>query len=97
MTLPGQNNLQVVGAGFSQIEHQILGVIQDLDFAEQLKEIPRDLDLYDAGMSSHTSVKLMLGVEDSFDIEFPDELLERETFSSIANIARSVEEILASG
>ena len=41
-------------------------------------------DLYDAGMTSHASVNLMLALEDEFDVEFPDELLTRSVFSSIA-------------
>ncbi len=29
-------------------------------------------DLYQAGMTSHASVNVMLALEDNFDIEFPD-------------------------
>lgn len=47
-------------------------------------------DLYAAGLTSHASVSLMLAVEDGFDIEFPEELLKRSTFSSIAAIDAAV-------
>ena len=47
-------------------------------------------DLYDAGMTSHTSVNVMLAVEDHFDVEFPEALLRRETFQSIATISAAV-------
>ncbi|MCU1364360.1 MAG: acyl carrier protein [Acidimicrobiaceae bacterium] len=50
---------------------------------ESLKE---DEDLYASGLTSHATVNVMLALEDSFDIEFPDELLVKSTFESIASI-----------
>jgi acyl carrier protein len=44
-------------------------------------------DLYAAGMTSHCSVNLMLALESRFDLEFPDHMLTRSTFSSIGSIA----------
>ncbi len=52
-----------------------------------------DADLFPAGMSSHASVNVMLGLEDAFDIEFPDEMLKRSVFESIAAIAAAVREL----
>ncbi|MGN6501854.1 MAG: acyl carrier protein [Pseudolysinimonas sp.] len=43
-------------------------------------------DLYAAGMTSHASVNVMLALEDAFDVEFPDELLTKHTFCTIATI-----------
>ena len=37
-----------------------------------------DADLYEAGMTSHASVNVMLALEDDFDVEFPDRMLKRE-------------------
>ena len=34
-----------------------------------------DADLYQAGMSSHASVNVMLGLEATFGVEFPDHML----------------------
>src|SRR3954452_8195119 len=45
-----------------------------------------DADLYQAGMTSHASVNVMLAIEDAFDVEFPDELLTRNVFATIASI-----------
>lgn len=50
-------------------------------------------DLYDAGMTSHASVNVMLAVEDEFDIEFPERMLRKSTFESIAAIAAAVVEL----
>jgi acyl carrier protein len=47
-------------------------------------------DLFGAGMTSHASVNVMLGLEDALDIEFPDSLLKKSTFSSIASIVDAV-------
>lgn len=48
-------------------------------------------DLYQAGFTSHASVNVMLGLEDAFEVEFPDELLRKATFQSIAAIRDALE------
>ena len=50
-------------------------------------------DLYDSGMTSHASVQVMLGLEEAFDVEFPDSMLTRSVFGSIASIAASIEQL----
>ena len=50
-----------------------------------------DDDLYRSGLSSHASVNVMLALEDEFGIEFPDSLLRRSTFESIAAIRAALE------
>lgn len=52
-----------------------------------------DSDLYSAGMTSHASVNVMLALEGKFDIEFPDRMLKRQVFESIASIAAAVAEL----
>ena len=49
-----------------------------------------DSNLYDAGMTSLTTVNVMLAIEDHFDIEFEDEMLSRSTFESINSLADAV-------
>jgi acyl carrier protein len=51
-------------------------------------------DLYAAGLSSFASVQLMLALEENFDIEFPDSLLNRKSFQSIEAITRTVSSIV---
>ena len=55
--------------------------------------LDRDADLYEAGLTSHASVNIMLALEDAFDLEFPDRLLKKSTFSSIASIAAAITEL----
>ena len=52
-----------------------------------------DADLYMAGMTSHASVNVMLGLENQFDIEFPDHLLKRSSFESMAAIRGAIESL----
>ena len=52
-----------------------------------------DADLYAAGMTSHASVNLMLALEDKFEVEFPERMLRRRAFESIAAIRSAIEEL----
>lgn len=50
-------------------------------------------DLYAAGMTSLASVNVMLALEGEFNIEFPDQMLNRSVFASIAAIGAAVRKI----
>jgi acyl carrier protein len=52
-----------------------------------------DSDLYGAGMTSNASVNVMLALEDGFEIEFPDSMLKRSVFESIAAIRAAITEL----
>jgi acyl carrier protein len=52
--------------------------------------IKDDADLYAAGLSSFATVQLMLALEDEFDIELPEKMLNRRSFESIASIEAMV-------
>lgn len=52
-----------------------------------------DADLYQAGMTSHASVNLMLALEDAFNVEFPERMLRRRLFESIASIRSAIDEL----
>jgi acyl carrier protein len=55
--------------------------------------LPEEADLYAAGMSSQASVSIMVALEDEFDVEFPDRMLKRSVFQSIAAIRTALGEI----
>jgi acyl carrier protein len=61
-----------------------------------VESLADDADLYAAGMTSHASVNLMLGLEDAFDLEFPDSMLRREVFESVDAIAAAIGELQGS-
>jgi acyl carrier protein len=50
-------------------------------------------DLYQAGMTSHASVDVMLALEAEFDVEFPDHMLRRSVFESIMAMRAAIEEL----
>ncbi|HEV7992583.1 MAG TPA: acyl carrier protein [Gemmatimonadaceae bacterium] len=54
-----------------------------------------DADLYQAGLTSHASVNLMLALEDEFEVEFPESLLLRRTFESVNAIEEALQKIRA--
>lgn len=59
------------------------------------ESLAEDEDLYQAGMTSHASISVMLGLEAAFDVEFPDRMLTREVFSSILSIRTALDELAA--
>jgi acyl carrier protein len=52
-----------------------------------------ETNLYEAGLSSLSTVNVMLAIEDALDIEFPESMLNRRTFESIASIADALEQL----
>lgn len=60
-----------------------------------VEDITDDADLYELGMTSFASVQLMLALEETFDVEFPEHMLNRKTFATIAAIDRSLAELTA--
>ena len=52
-------------------------------------------DLHSAGLTSLATVGLMLALEECFDVEFPDSLLTRKTFSSVDSLTAAVESLRA--
>jgi acyl carrier protein len=61
--------------------------------AVDVETLSDDASLYEAGMTSHASVNVMLALEDTFDVEFPDELLKRSVFESIASISSALAQL----
>lgn len=73
---------------------EILARVGGLSVA--VADIENSADLYAAGLSSFASVQVMLAIEETFDIEFPDNLLNRKSFASIEAIEQTVTNILKS-
>ncbi len=62
--------------------------------AVDVSTLSDDDDLFDSGMTSHANVNVMLALEDVFDIEFPERLLRRSTFQTLASIRETVDMLL---
>ena len=50
-------------------------------------------DLFQSGLTSHANVNVMLALEEEFDIEFPEAMLRRSTFESVAAIHAAVTDL----
>ncbi len=78
------------------MNEQIRSVIaQFAKLAIGIDEVNDADDLYRMGLTSHASVNLMLGLEDEFDVEFPERLLKRQTFESIDAIREALSELVS--
>jgi phosphopantetheine--protein transferase-like protein len=76
------------------MKDQIRSILkQHARLAIDLDDLKDDSDLYQAGMTSHASVNVMLALEGAFDTEFPDRMLRRGVFESVEAISAAVEEL----
>ena len=57
-------------------------------------DLTEDSDLYSAGLTSLTTVNLMLALEDHYNIEFTDKMLGRKTFGTIRSLSEAIEDLL---
>lgn len=77
-----------------EIEDKIREVLRDhARLSKPVDQIDLTTDLYQAGMTSHASVNVMLALEGAFDIEFADHMLKRSVFTSVASIRDAVAEL----
>ncbi|WP_211112520.1 acyl carrier protein [Azospirillum sp. SYSU D00513] len=83
------------GAAASSITQDIRSILAESGvLAAGPEGLSDEDDLYAAGLTSHGSVNLMLALEERFDVEFPEQLLRRRTFESIAAIRDAVSGLL---
>jgi acyl carrier protein len=76
------------------MKDQIRQVIRDHGhLAVDVDSLADDADLYQAGMTSHASVNVMIALEDTFDIEFLDSMLKRSVFESVDSIAEALGQV----
>jgi acyl carrier protein len=61
--------------------------------AVSVETLGDDDDLFTAGMSSHASVNVMLALEEAFEVEFPEDMLRKATFKSVAAIGAALVEL----
>ncbi|MDX6733181.1 MAG: hypothetical protein QOC54_3129 [Baekduia sp.] len=85
--MPRNTDNQDVSAAVREIiqEHGRLAV--------DLATLPDDASLYEAGMTSHASVNVMLALEDAYAVECPDEMLKRSVVESVGAIAAALQQL----
>ena len=80
----------------TQLKDRIRAVVaQHARLSAAVDTLEDDSDLYQAGLTSLTTVNLMLALEDHFNVEFADSMLSRKTFGSIESLAEAIEELQA--
>ena len=76
------------------MQETVTGVLRDFGrLAVDVSTLDAGTDLYEVGLTSHASVNIMLALEDAFDVEFPDAMLRKDTFSSIGSITAAITEL----
>jgi acyl carrier protein len=82
------------GADEFAMDDDIRQIVQEHGrLSDDVGALARDGDLYDAGMTSHASVSVMLALEDRFDVEFPEHMLVPSVFQTIAAISAALTEL----
>lgn len=77
------------------LKRKIRQILKDhAHLAVEVDSLEDSSDLYNAGMTSHSSVVLMLALENEFGLEFPASLLNRSVFESIDAIALAIDALV---
>jgi acyl carrier protein len=78
-----------------ELTEAIQGILREHGrLAVDVSQLDERADLYEAGLTSHASVNLMLALEEHFEIEFPERMLRRSGFANIAAIRSNLRELL---
>jgi acyl carrier protein len=59
------------------------------------EKLPADADLAQCGMTPNARLNVMLALEGEFEVEFPEYMVRRNVFRSIASIERALRELIA--
>ena len=78
-----------------EITEKIRKILKDHGrLTKDVDSLAETADLYQAGMTSHASVNVMLALEGEFEVEFPDNMLKRSVFESIDAIRGAMQELI---
>jgi holo-[acyl-carrier protein] synthase len=91
----GRTDLHGEGCSMDEAIRRVLA--QHARLPVDATTVPDDADLYQAGLTSHASVNVMLALEDEFDVEFPQHMLRKRTFESVTAIRCALSELRPSG
>lgn len=78
----------------ARMQEQIREILMESGrLAVPIETLEDHSDLFAAGLDSLAIVNVLMSIEERFDIELPDELLSRRSFSSIATLAGVVADL----
>jgi acyl carrier protein len=79
-----------------QVREPLLRILRThLRLADDRPEIPMDARLEDLGLDSMGAINVLLDIEDTFDVSFPDEMLTEETFRTAASLLDAILQLTA--
>jgi len=58
-----------------------------------IENLSDNADLYQAGLTPFAAIRTMLAIEEAFDVEFPVNMLRRQSFSSVNAIVACLNEL----
>jgi len=58
-----------------------------------IESLTDNADLYQAGLTPFAAIRTMLAIEEAFDVEFPVNMLRRQSFASISAIVSCLNEL----
>jgi acyl carrier protein len=61
-----------------------------------VESLSSSADLYEAGLTPFAAIRVMLALEEQFEVEFPVRWLRRQTFASIDAITACLSELVGS-
>ena len=80
------------------LDQQLEGILRmHLPGVPDGQTVPMDEPLAKLGLDSLRAVSLVLDIEDSFDVEFPDGLLSEATFKTGAALRNGLRALLSDG
>lgn len=75
----------------SDRQHQIREILAETGrMAVPIDTLGDNADLFAAGLDSLAIVNVLMRLEEQFDVELPDDMLQRKTFATIASIDTAV-------
>jgi acyl carrier protein len=79
----------------TQLTASVRDLIAENSELELTDAISNDDDLFAAGMQSLDCVRILVAVEDEFEIELPNDRIDRSIFSGVTNLTAVVAEFTA--
>lgn len=78
----------------TSIQSQIRKILAENGrLAVPVETLDENADLFSAGLDSLAIVNVLMSLEETFDIELPDDKLSRKSFASIGTIKSVVEDL----
>ena len=70
-------------------------VVEHIEALESIDDVADDSELSDLGLDSMSALNLLLDIEDEFDVQFPEEYLTPEVFSTPSSLERAIRTLTA--